>query len=438
VRTRLAGKRPLFVQQVRHAGQVSVPSKQQASENTEPTLRWYGDLSARSSPDLRRDFNLPKKHGQELPLKTCLKKKAQSTTTTPPSEVSEVTDISSTRRTLRRVKTVDFAEVTKPLLVPSTLKATRVTQAEDDPKVSTGIHAPQSKKTPGYPGPMYTGKCGLANPATTRTDVHVIAIAPSRTVDKKDKKDSIDPATPTMQIVESSNGCYEVIWDDVPDEHNIQTHRRSSSACHSLQAVSSTAIRGLQHVNFKLTDWSESWNAPSDTFKPTIVVFPDDDGRMSLTCATDDDEDLHLLVPPNSQRTSAGPSRLPSRPASAPTTRAASEEEIEIEEALQHSLPPSQHSWTTHRVGPDPEVQPTRFFSPDRRMCHTTAARNFSNLEDTDIKFRGHRDSVTLARSRLLHSSDFPEVMFTQGDSLSMTKKRMHAWNHATSMARTY
>ncbi|KAF3036158.1 hypothetical protein E8E12_002931 [Didymella heteroderae] len=138
----------------------------------------------------------------------------------------------------------------------------------------------------------------------TRTDVHVIAIAPSPSrfggldTKRQGNFEETDAATPTVQIVESGNGSYEV----VPPEHSARTRRRSSSASQALEAAS-TGTKGLERVNTKLTEWSGTWNTPFDFFKPTIVVFPDDDVRRpQFECAIVDDEDIDIFAPPNSER----------------------------------------------------------------------------------------------------------------------------------------
>ncbi|KAJ4382016.1 hypothetical protein N0V86_002342 [Didymella sp. IMI 355093] len=114
-----------------------------------------------------------------------------------------------------------------------------------------------------------------------------------------------------MQIVESGNGSYEVVWDDVPPEHSVRTQRRSSSANQALGAASA-GTKGLERVNTKLTEWSGTWNTSSDSFKPTIVVFPDDDGRRPhFECAIVDDEDIEIFAPPNSERRHGHPILLP-------------------------------------------------------------------------------------------------------------------------------
>lgn len=417
-------------------------------EGSVPTFRWYARARSSTGSTISGHLTQPKHHSPDTPLKPCLKVKAKSTTASPPGELYRSAETYAAERTLRRMKTVDFEEATKPLLaLPTVPKPSKkpvhkpIRHARASP--TGGLKATKSAPgAPSCPTLLGTAKSNLAQPATTHTDVHVIAIAPSRNVNAAvvDKPNN-DPATPTMQYVESNNGCYEVIWDDVPVDQGGRERRRNSSASHSLQQIGPSATRGLQRVNSKLADWSGGWNAPSESFKPTIVVFPDDDARAAqFECAVEDEEDLLASAPPNSHTTSAIPSRVPSRPASAPLTRAPSEDEAPLVDASQEDSPEVKEGWVVPLedalLVPDPEMQSTHILNASRRMRHIPVVRKLSNVDDAELKFRGHRDSVTLARTRLLYHGGVSPELFAHRDSVSMARKRMHARNHATSAAR--
>ncbi|KAF1921178.1 hypothetical protein BDU57DRAFT_427151, partial [Ampelomyces quisqualis] len=423
-------------------------SSKVAAENFVPTLRWYARISSQSVPLLLAKSARWKTVRSGLPLKTCLKKKAHSTAPTPPGEVQYLEDDLSGSRTLRRMKTVDFDEANKSLLAlpnRSTKSKNEIDTPDQRPvesaRQATKLNMTRSGKAPG-PKMLDTVKSSLANPATTHTDVHVVAITPSKNTGVTGERihnTSTDPATPTMQIVASDSGSYEIVWDDVPAEHNIRPSRRGSSASHALKAVSSTAARGLLRVNSKLTDWSGSWKAPSDTFAPTIVVYPDGDGQEDLIeCAVDDE--LMVFAPPNSQRTSATPSRLPSRPVSTPLTRAASQESLTLGKAAQEGPSEVDLDWVSPLddalVVPTPPVQSTRHLNAQGRPWTMPKVRKLSNVEEVDFKFHDHRDSLTLAHARLMHTGGVSPELFTHRDSVSLAKKRMYAKNHAVSAAR--
>jgi hypothetical protein len=417
-----------------------------AVENSAPVFRWYAPVRSTSDPDLHANYAKPQQHSQDVPLKTCLKKKAKSMRAQP-NESPDMTDCSSPEdKILLRIKTVDFEEATRPPSVPPSLVpvASKIVYPPDrqSSKLSTepSTSRPVSRRMPSCPNMMSAAKSALADPATTRTDVHVIAIAPSQNVAYTESYPNIDPVTPTMQFIESKNGCYKVIWDDVPAENTIQRRARRSSADQSLRSVGSTATRDLQRVNSKLTDWSSSWNAPSDTFKPTILVFPEEDGRLPYYECAVEDEDFIVIAPPNSQKTSAPPSRLPSRPVSAPLSRYASQEDIYRRDALQEVPPEVKLPWIAPLADalnvPGSDTQSTQQLNTNQRLSPMPVLRRLSNVEEADLKFRGHRDSVTLAHSRLMHSGGISPDLFARRDSVAMAKKRMHARNHAISSAR--
>ncbi|KAI4604567.1 hypothetical protein J4E80_011046 [Alternaria sp. BMP 0032] len=423
------------------------PNKNQIKKGARPSPIRSTAVRSKSEPDPARAFANPKTRHGNAKLKPCIKKKAKSTTTTPPTGLQQES-INAELKTLRRVKTVDFEEsgskqsITLPPAPITEEVSTRILASDTGERFrSASNHTELAKSCPSYPNTMNIAKSAAAEPATTRTDVHVIAIAPSWDAQGLTHDDSADPATPTMQIIETKSGSYEVIWDDVPEEHTIRTRgRRSSSASHALETASPSAKRGgLDRVNSKLAGWSGTWNSPSDSFKPTIVVFPDDDGRATrYDCAVDDDEDLAATVPPNSRITSGAHSRVSSRPVSAPLTRSVSCEEISLRNALQvtpphapemGSSPPSEHTL----VVPSVEVPHTR----GRITKPSPMIRKLSNLEEADTKFRDHRDSVTIAHSRIVHSGGVSPELFAHRDSVSLGKKRMHARNHAASAARS-
>jgi hypothetical protein len=396
-------------------------------ENTAPGFQPHAIIRSNSNPDLRTTSGNAIKRHVDIPLKACLRKKAESTTTSPPAELFDATDDGSDTRTLRRVKTVEFERFPRPcvfLTAPTETyeKPARIVPGRVPAKTLRSKRS--SYKRLSCLNIIQTAKSSLAHPATTRTDVHVIAIAPSRNVDHV-ANEGVDPPTPTMQTIETDTDCYEVIWDDVPSEHNIRTERRSSSASYSLMAVSSTSTRGLQRVNSKLTDWSGTWNTQSESFKPTVIVFPDSGGRRPHFESIVEDDNALVVAPPNSQRTSATPSRLPSRSVSTPTTRSASRESIKFEDAVQED---QGASWIIPTlIVPYSDVQSSRRISGSRKL---------SSIQDDELKFRGHRDSLTLAHSRLVSAGGVSPELFAHRDSVAIARKRMHARNRAMSSAR--
>ncbi|KAF2865924.1 hypothetical protein BDV95DRAFT_612167 [Massariosphaeria phaeospora] len=435
MQTKHTGQRPVKPWRVRRARTTQGPFQWSTPQSKGPGFMWF-PVDSKSESESFRTMQPKSKHaGTDLPLKTCLKPKSKSAATTPPSG-SHQSDTGGVRK-LRRVKTVDFEEdISRKLLSLPPLKvwtdepkdlANKANKPTTRGQTKQARPPKTTKHQPSCPGPKT--KSGIADPAVTRTDVHVVAIAPSWMPGDTPNEDAIDPVTPTMQIVESKNGCYEVIWDDVqPEEDDIGPGRRGSTASQALHKANSSPVRGLERVNSKLTDWAWGGEDSPKPFIPQIVVFPDDDGRTSrFDCAVEDDEDCMVLAPPNSQRTSANASRRPSRPGSARHSRSCSTDDAE-------PLSYASTRGSTPDSGIFAESQPDTIDNKRGRARPTI--RKLSNLEEIDLRFQGHRNSVTLARSRIFNDGGVSPELFMHRDSVSMAKKRMHERNHATSFAR--
>lgn len=381
-----------------------------------------------SNPGLQMTLGATSRPDVIKPLKTCLKQRAKSANTTPPNEATTSVMSPVKNQNLRRVKTVDFEKAISESAPPP-----------QDAPVSTSDHRQaRGRRVPqrldSCPGAALLARRSPACPAVTRTDVHVIAIAPSSssptglfTADEKEFRDT-DRPTPTMQIVESGNGRYEVVWDDVPPEHSVRIRRRSSSASQALGAASA-GTRGLERVNTKLTEWSGTWNTPSNSFRPTVVVFPDDGRGPHFECAIVDDEDINISVPPNSERVSAVHSRCPSRPPSARISRSASHDESRDPVTTQ-DIPIEDQNTPLELVVPDPEAWSAHLVAARRKLAVPSPERKLLNVGKADSKFRNHRDSLTLAHGRLLDSGEVRPELFAHKDSVKIAKKRMYAKNH--------
>jgi hypothetical protein len=227
------------------------------SSNPSP-LSWHRSTPTRSISDYSSSSPVPpvtKHRAVDLPLKPCMKQASKSAAGTPPSdEYSQ--SISETGPMIRRVKTVDFDE-------PVSRNRQETSPTSVLPETTAPQHSvqvPQAKKTlPGitpFPGPR--AKSTPADAATTRTDVHVVAVAPSG---HGKVPGDVSKATPTMQMVESNAGRYEIIWDNVPpDEDDMPRNRRNSSASQALYVC--TILSGII-----LCDHSERFSS----FAPCIT-----------------------------------------------------------------------------------------------------------------------------------------------------------------------
>ncbi|KAF2203395.1 hypothetical protein GQ43DRAFT_267409 [Delitschia confertaspora ATCC 74209] len=427
---------------------------------TSPGFMFFPRRSTMSEPVTPKK---PKARNSEglLPLKTCLKHPLDSTGSTPVKPSSETGSESADIQPLRRVKTVEFLGHTRDK--PSNLPPLKAWTGEGSDSSPLQIKA---RRRSSYPGPKM--KSEAADTVTTRTDVRVVAIAPSwsnRTSMAADDS-GIHPSTPTMQIVESKSGVYEIVWDDMgPEEVSFHSDSGTPSSTRANQGSPFTP-GALQRVNSKLSEWS--WNADSPNegsstpFRPQIVVLPSDKVLPSparhFAVAPDDAvgedgdedevedevEDVLIIAPPNSKMTSEAPSDGPSprrsRPASTPESRTASTMNEESDSGSSESDtdpqdPEPSDSTVLPSVPSTTDTRPPKVTAYRRRVRRPPTLRRLSNMEE-ERKFRWHRDSVALARERMFHEGPIAPELYMKRDSIAIARKRMHQRNHAISAAR--
>ncbi len=390
-------------------------------------------LHARSSSD--QDIS----RKSRKPLKPCMKHKAKSAANTPPNGPRE--NISTDFRSLRSAKVVDFdksksdSRNSSPGRVPYRMVEVSLNRScSNYPRIPGSTKSIQRRSR--HPGVLSSIKGRPAGPAITRTEVHVVAVPFSW--DEENTQGDMNPPTPTMQIVESRDGCFEVIWDDIPTETHIGCSGRRASTSYTISSNSSAAQQRLERVNAKLTDWFVRWNQLSNSyFKPTVVVFPDDDHDASQHdyIVQDDDEALGGFAPPNSQVTSPFSSRLPSKQVSAATTREPSREDFIPDSAVKEAMQQNERhrSWSRQQylVAPGLYRRPGGRIGASRRM-RLPSTRKLSNLEAGDQHFQGHRDSLAVARSQIVPTGKgISPALIAHHDSIALAKKRLNAAHRA-------
>ncbi|USP73687.1 uncharacterized protein yc1106_00961 [Curvularia clavata] len=402
---------------------------------TRPVSTRCTALRSSSDSDLAGAFKGPKPHACDPPSKSYVKYRAKSDTSMPPSALQRCkTEAGS--KALPRIKTVSFKSNNRndrehSHLAPAVNSISKSSiDALMHDEITNSSRANKQRRMVRnfflFPNAICVAKSSVADPAITRTDVHVIAIPPSRDARNIANVEGIDPATSTMPTIETRNDSYEVIWDDIMPELNTRVRgRRSSSTGHSLETVSSGARHGLERVDSKLAHWSGTWNRASDSFKPTIVVFPDDDGRArGFECTIEDQADPPLPAPPNSQVTSVTSSRNASRPESRSLTRTASREDMlpgvlangRHQHALPDLPPPSEEAFFVARP---------RFPRKKQRNKYSAMVRQLSSLKEADSNFYGHRDAVSLTHAHLIRSERASPTPFEHQDSYIIVKQRM-------------
>ncbi|KAF2445106.1 hypothetical protein P171DRAFT_289478 [Karstenula rhodostoma CBS 690.94] len=353
---------------------------------------------------------------------------AEDTPDEPTINSSRSTEPHRTSLSLRRVKTVEFEgfDATRVRTVPSLkpyssdIFLNTSERDESQGKLTTKRH----QTVRGYPSCSRPGiKSVIAEPALTKTDVHVVTLAPTSEGKVPPRKPDLGTATPTMQTIKSAGSCHEVVWDDVPTEDNKTIHRKTSVANRALQTINSASQGGLEHVNSKLYEWNRGRGPGLESFAPQVIVFPDDEGHTrSVNSIADDDGNAAIRAPSNSQRTSGSPSCSTSTPGTAWPSRPLSQYVSEATDKL--GVPKPNNGEESMLVVPDPETLPDQIRKP-------LADRRLSNIDDSEMKFRGHRDSVTVARSRLSHNGGVSPELFQVSELTA--KRRMHARNRAKS-----
>jgi hypothetical protein len=382
-------------------------------------FKWYPVRSA-SDPSILQTKPKPIYRGKDLPLKPCMKQKSKSAATSPPSgqiAAPNLPDVSKRRKT----KSVDFEPVAKRILSLPLVGVWGEGAKVDGQqgvrrRVGLGNGSTRSrislKRLASCPMPH--PKSRPADSAITRTDVHVVAVAPP--LNRAGLSTPTPPKAPTMQIVESKTGRYEVVWDVIGEEADIRAHRRASSASQSLQAITTTATKGLERVNSKLTEWSWREDHRAAPFTPQVAVYPDIDSHAGLDRAVANDEHLEIYAPPNSE-TSVGASRYQSHTTSRHTSRGASnrESEPDADEFCQED----DRTHRKHMVAYD-AVYPsyTRAGYGSRGVSPLTD-RRLSNMAASDLRFRGHRDSVALARSRIFDAGTVSSELDIRGSEIT-------------------
>ncbi|KAL5411957.1 hypothetical protein PMIN06_003884 [Paraphaeosphaeria minitans] len=335
-----------------------------------------------------------------------------------------------TSYSLRRVKTVEFKrfDATGMRTVPP-LKL-RSSDVILNPIEGDESHGDLTiRKQNSLRGDLLCSRPGfknvLAEPALTKTDVHVVTRAPTSEVKVLPFEPGLGIATPKMQIKKSADHCREVAWDDLLD-------RKTAVASQVLPTVNPREKSGLEHIDSKLHEWNRDRGPELESCAPQVALFPDDEGYAhSVTFVADDVDNAAIRAPLNSQRTSGSPSFSISTPDTAWLLRPSPQYDPEPTGKL--GINKSNDSGESMLVVPDPEAVPGTIATLADQFDNTLADHRLSNIDDSEVKFRGHRDSVTVARSRLLHNGAVsPELIQVKEYTLT-AKKRMHARNRGLS-----
>jgi hypothetical protein len=372
----------------------------------------------------------------KAPLKSSMKSVPESAEETSAESAIDLTNAAGHRKappSLRRVKTVEFQDVEAtgmriaPPLAP--WSSDTIFNLSDEHKSQGELTTKSQRIISREPSCSLLGtKSKLADPALTKTDVHVVTLAPAYRPAALPREPDLGVATPTMQLIKSADSRLEAVWDDVPAEDNKRAHRKASTASRALHTVNPATRSGLEHVNSNLYEWSWARGPGLESFAPQVVVFPDDEGHAhAVTYMTDDEGNPAMRAPANSQRTSSAPSYSSSVPATTRPSRPPSQDESEPTNKLQVNKLKYSGGGTTEALAiPDPEAKLGTIATLPDKFKKSQTDRRLSNIDDSERKFRGHRDSVTIARSRLLHDIGLPPELLEVQKYSSTAKRRMH------------
>ncbi|TKA79090.1 hypothetical protein B0A49_01217 [Cryomyces minteri] len=278
------------------------------------------------------------------------------------------------------------------------------------------------------------------DPATTHTDVHVVALSPASTSLSFSNLPLAGEtsAVTTVQTIESNNSLYEIFWEEDVDlqeeEDEAEEDEGSSSSDTSseyrMDDTNHPEFRGIEKVNTKLVAWSwaggqcqdnnEDEDDDEDT-SPGLFGFEtkyyDDDiwtPTVGISFANDE-----IPAPPNSERPSHSSSRTQSRPQS----------EASPEEPFRPRRDSTYFDKAPASTLLSVPGNADRAIAGKRNPL--SLARQLSNLPPAQARFTGHRDSVAVAkerRGRKAATTPTPTPALParlQRDSIAVTKARL-------------
>lgn len=344
---------------------------------SEPGFEWFANDNVEQASHLDRAcIRLPKSK-QKIETKSLPKRNARIASATPLKRSDE--DASADKQSNHtRAGSIEQA---LPLcsLLPELAQETNKSLDHRDGPLPPCLRNEKREKMVDEPLSQYVAvrDSSLAFPALTRINVHVVATVPSCYTNACAGRVLDDTATPMIQIVNSTSGCYKVIWDDIPSDLSVRPRPGSPREMSSATTSNSAAMRGLQQLQSEVRGRAEINHSSSELFKSQLMAFPDEDSKKThATCHGD------LIVSASVHLPCLSEGALPRR--KMPKDNPVMGQKVSECMPKDQSLPRSVASQRPQRL---------------------RSARKLSNLEDL-VRFRSHRDSVALARARLLHSDN--------------------------------
>lgn len=269
-------------------------------------------------------------------------------------------------------------------------------------------------------------KSELAGPTLTMMGAHVAPASKSE-VNFLPHDSDLDTTSPSMQIMSLIDDRRGILWADNPIEDNEEASCKISVANWALQTLRWTRRSNSEHVNPKLSEWAWSMDPELECTVHRGVFSALDEGYThSITSAAEND-DNGTRVPFNSQGMSSDPSGLSSIPNTARSSRSLSQPRPESTDQLRID----QSHDTAERlvalpVVPQHEAALGVMTALPYKLKESLADRRLSNMDDSEVKFRGHRDSITIARSRLMHKGDTSHASLQVQEPSPIAKRRIN------------
>ena len=333
-------------------------------------------------------------------------------------------------------------------------------------------------------------KSQQAEPAITHTDVHIVALSPTEFLEGDDPENL--PRITTGQVIETGGSIYEVLWQEDLNECAKTSERKDLKAEKTARPKQLTQPCSEKRDLEKVTKMLETWFWQDWTKGDSSVEKEPKSGSLRELGSDDKiaDQNLaisspvripaakmvehqgenniaYLVVPPNSMQTSRRSSRNPSSIGAdeceiteaaarkgnldarltdqvckhdintAPVTSSRQAEARSMSCSVSPSVPefnyhspplvkPSEQAVknndATAKADPEPETT-------SQSRITSIAARRLSDLTTKEHTFRDHRDSLLLARQRILSIGGGIDtgtsLACPRQDSLVLTRKRL-------------
>ena len=242
----------------------------------------------------------------------------------------------------------------------------------------------------------------------------------------------------TAQLIKSPSRAYRIVWaQPLAEEPRCEIQSLSASSCMSESSEDTNDVQEpsfkLDRVNNKLEEWfchrGRGAGRESDDMldrhchdECRCLYTHDNTASLQLPGAIDDASGANRLrAPPNSKRDSQGSTRMHSYNTRLTSTLAPER----LASTVEHPATRRQSRYPITEGYDDGSRVGQLIGASSRQRIISDAARRLSNLAPEDMHFGDHRDSLVLARKRLLHVGEISVELLVRQDSLVLARNRM-------------